>query len=301
MKFKNRAVGFFLLLVMTVSLLSACASTDYSKGTNIIEAKSLTSLLTDTKTIVVDARDAEAYAKGHLAGAVSLTPGELTVGTPVPGLIAPKETVASVLSSKGISNDSKVYIYDNNDGVNASRVWWVMKIYGHASVAVIDDGEDAIVAGGFQLSAEPVQPAATQYVAKDGDPALIATMDEVKAVVDGTNKACIIDARSQAEYDEGAIPGAILYPHTKNLFEDGTFRPSSHILMNYGDLGLKKDEPVIVYCKTSFRAAQTALLLIEAGFTDVKVYDGAWVEWSQSGAPQEEVKPEVTPTTTDAS
>jgi thiosulfate/3-mercaptopyruvate sulfurtransferase len=54
---------------------------------------------------------------------------------------------------------------------------------------------------------------------------------------------------------------------------------SRDIGLFYKDLGLEKDETIILYCKTSFRATQTAALLQEAGYKNVKVYDGAWLEW----------------------
>ncbi len=302
---KFRVVSVILVL-MTVSVLFAgCAANNYKKGINVIEAGSLATLLSDSQVVVVDARSPEDYAKGHVKGAICLAPSELTISDPVPGLIAPKETVESVLSAKGISNQSRVLIYDNNGGVNASRVWWVLKVYGHENAAVVNDGEDALVAAKLPLTADVTELPKTEYVAKEQNKMMIASIDEVKAAIDGTKPAIILDVRSQAEYDEGAIPNAILYPHTKNLFEDGTFRPSSHIILNYKDLGIKQDSAVILYCKTSFRATQTAMLLNEAGFTNVKVYDGAWVEWSAKETPVEaapdETTTEVKPSQSDAS
>ncbi|GKT30917.1 hypothetical protein ADUPG1_001750, partial [Aduncisulcus paluster] len=70
------------------------------------------------------------------------------------------------------------------------------------------------------------------------------------------------------------------------------------IELNYKDLGFDKDDEIILYCKSSFRAAQTAVLLEEAGYSNVKVYDGAWLEWSSQGMPSEEKTPEVVPTFT---
>lgn len=303
MRFNKRVVSIVLVLLLTAGLLAGCMATDYSKGREVVEASAIGPLLTDPQVVIIDARDPEDYAKGHLEGAVSLPPSLLSVEEPVPGLIAPKETIEAVLSSKGISNDSKIYIYDNKGGIFAARVWWVLKLYGHEAVFVINDGEDAIVAAGLPLSAEVPQLPEAVYVAKAFDSSLYASIDDVMAAIEGTNPAKIIDVRSQAEFDEGAIPGAILYPHTKNLFEDGTFRPAQHIELNYKDLGLKLDEAIILYCKTSVRATQTALLLREAGFTNVKVYDGAWLEWSVKGTPQAPAAPteEVVPTELDAS
>jgi len=293
-----------ILVVLVISLTFAfvgCSNTEYTKSDNVVEASMISDMLSNGNTIVIDARSADEYSKGHLVGAINLPPTLLSVDEPVSGTIAPKEQVEEVLSSFGISNTSDILIYDNN-GVSASRVWWVLKVYGHENVRVINNGEASIVKENLELTLEVPTIQASNYTASDMNEAMVATLDEVKAVAEGQVEACIIDVRSLAEYDEGAIPTAILYPYTKNYYSDGSFKSARDIYLNYTDLGLDKDEPIILYCKTSYRATQTALMLNEAGFNDVKVYDGAWLEWSSQGMPQEE-KPEETvmPTVQDGS
>lgn len=292
---------FLLAMVLALSL-AGCVDTSYEKGLNVVEASVLKTLSADSGAVVIDARSPEDYAKGHLQGAVNLPPAKLTVSVPVEGSIASREKIEKALGELGITRETRLYIYDSNGGVNASRLWWVLKVYGHEAVHVINNGETAVVATGLPLTVEvPVtQPA--DYRADDLNTDRLAVLEEVKAVTEGTSDVLLLDVRSQAEYDEVAIPGAILYPHTKNLYQDGTFRSSRDIYLNYKDLGLERNRPVIVYCKTSFRAAQTALLLEEAGFTAVKVYDGAWMEWSQQGLPTSAPEGDtVAPTVQDAS
>lgn len=290
-------VGTFILMMSFVG----CNKTSYDQNENIIEANLLKERLSDVETIVIDARSQEDYEKGHMVGAIHLAPEALTVSEPVPGLIAPLETVEAVLSSKGIKNDSKIYIYDNKEGIYAARLWWVLKIYGHQDVKVINNGEKAIVQNGFELTLDVPEITPSTYQAAPMDESMIATMEEVLRVVEGETEGVIIDTRSMAEYDEGAVPGAILFPHTKNLYTDGSFKSPRDVYLDYNDLGIKRDDAVIVYCKSSVRATQTALLLKEAGFTDVKVYDGAWLEWSTKNTPKTEKSEEVVPSTQDAS
>lgn len=283
---KHKAVRIvFLALVLMFSLTACSVDTTYPGTKNIVEASQVgKDYLAGGKVIVIDAREPEAYAKGHLKGAVSLTPTELSVGTPVPGLLAPKSQIESVLSAKGISNDSIIYVYDENGGVYSGRLWWVLKVYGHENVMIVNGGSKALVNEKLELSADAANLPATKYVAKEADTSMIATFEDVKSLtetpVDGT---VIVDVRSQAEYDAGYIPTAVLYSHTKNLYSDGTFMSSRDLGLFYKDAGITKDENIILYCKTSFRATQTAALLQEAGYTNIKVYDGAWVEWEQKG------------------
>ncbi len=302
MKLMIKRVMSLTLVLTIVFALTACNVTEYEESNNIIEVSELKNLLSDSKTIVIDTRSEEDYSKGHLKGAINLPTSLLTIADPVNGVIAPQEVVEEVLSSHGISVDSNVYIYDNTGGVYASRVWWVLKVYGHETVKVINGGEEAILLGKLELSADKTTLDTTTYLAKAVDTSMIATIDDVKAVVDGNVEACILDVRSQAEFDEGAIPTAVLYPHTKNLYTDGTFKSARDIGLNYNDLGIKKDEEVILYCKSSFRATQTVILLKEAGYENVRIYDGAWLEWSVKDMPKEEKTEEiVTPSAGDGS
>lgn len=277
-----------LVMILMLFGLTACNKTEFTDSTVFIEAEALAARMQEATTVVIDARTPEDYHKGHLQGAINLPPAMLSVQEPFPGLVAPKEQVETVLGQMGVGNDSRIYVYDNNGGVYAGRVWWVLRYYGHDAVQVVNGGDAGIVKAGLPLSTDIPVPAAKTYAAKAPNSAMIATLDEVKRATEGMSNVKILDVRTQAEFDEGAIPGAILYPHTKNLYTDGTFRSGRDTRLNYNDLGLKPNDAIIAYCKTSFRAAQVAAVLQEAGFTNVKLYDGAWVEWSAKDLPKEE-------------
>jgi thiosulfate/3-mercaptopyruvate sulfurtransferase len=292
----------FLVAVLVMGAFAGCAAkTTYENGTNIVEASEIAALVEQGNVVVVDARTAEEYAKGHLQGAIHLDPSELTISEPVKAMIAPKEQVEKVLGAKGISETDTVLIYDNKGSVYAGRVWWTMKAYGHENVKLINGGEASIVKAGLSLTAEVPSPAAKTYTAQELDKERYATKEEVEALIASEEENCIIlDVRSAAEYSEGYVTSAVLYPHTKNYYADGTFKNTQAISLNYKDLGVEKDTLVVAYCKSSYRATVTAAMLEEAGFQKVKVYDGAWLEWSATGVVE---KPESSApiTTQDAS
>jgi thiosulfate/3-mercaptopyruvate sulfurtransferase len=310
MKLMIKRVVTLALALTIIMTFVACKGndvpTDYLSSNNVIEASQLNDLLSDSKTIVIDARSEEDYNKGHLKGAICLPAGELTTSEPVPGLIASKEQVEKVLSEHGISNDSHVYIYDNKNGIYASRIWWVLKVYGHEHVKVIDGGDAAIVEemGVSNLTTEATKLTPTTYSAKEADLSIYASIDDILAVIENEDsKGRIIDVRSAAEHAEGTIPGAFLYPHTNNTNEDGTFKSPWEIYLDYEDKGFERSDEIYVFCKSSVRASQTLLLLQEAGYSNVKVYDGAWFEWSvKDDAPKvEQVEDKVAPSTGDGS
>ncbi len=296
-----RSLAVVLVLVMVLVAAGCASQTTYTGASNIIEAKEVGQLLNVSGNVVIDARDLESYERGHLDGAINLPPSLITVSEPVGGLVASKEAFEKTMSGFGIANDDTVMIYDDKGGVYASRVWWVMKLYGHEDVRVINQGAKGLEKAGLAMSADTPQPDSVEYVAKDVNASLIASLEEVKAVANGESMAKLLDVRSRAEFDEGAIPSAKLYAHTENLYSDGSFKSGRTIELNYKDLGFEKDDEIILYCKSSFRATQTAALLLEAGYSNIKVYDGAWLEWQNQGMPSAEKAPEVVPSEQDAS
>ncbi|PKM51919.1 MAG: hypothetical protein CVV02_04730 [Firmicutes bacterium HGW-Firmicutes-7] len=299
MKLKKYIMVLSLLFV--VLMFASCTQTAYTQSNNIIEPGEVKNEIGKAQIIVVDARSKEDYDKGHIKGAIHLEPSELSTTRPVLGKLRSKEDIEKVLSSKGVSNESILFVYDNNGGVNASRVWWTLKGFGHEQIKVINKGEKGLLEEKIEVSLEVPTLAKTTYVAADFNDGMIVELEEMKIITsDENSQVRIIDVRSTAEYDEGAIPKAILYPHTKNLYTDGAFKSGKNIYLSYNDFGLDKDDPIILYCKTSFRATQTAVLLEEAGFTNVKVYDGAWEEWSKD-MPQEKKEEKQVTTTQDAS
>lgn len=294
---KRRLITTALMIVLSLGLFAACsANTAYPGTGNIIEASDV--IAQKDQAVIVDARGKEAYDNGHMAGAISLSPGAVTVEEPVKGTLAPKEQVEQVLGAAGISSDSTVYIYDDNAGVSAGRLWWVMTVYGHEKVMIVNGGSAALVRAGAELSAEATALTPTTYVAKEARADMLADFEMVKALSEAPQEGTVLlDVRSPAEYAEGYIPGAVLYPHTQNVYKDGTFMSPRDIKLFYQDAGITPDQTLILYCKSSFRATQAAAVLQEAGFDKVKIYDGAWLEWEQrmdTSAPAEETAP-VTP------
>jgi thiosulfate/3-mercaptopyruvate sulfurtransferase len=276
------------ILIITVALIATgCMNdTSYTGSKNVIEVKELSAVLGESGVVVIDARDAEEYAKGHLEGSINLPTGQLVSSYPVKASVLSKSAFENLLSAKGISNDSKVYIYDDAGGVYSSRVWWTFKLYGHEDVEVVNGGAKALVKEDLKMSLDVPKLPRTTYKAEKKDESLLASIEDVKVKVDSDSEnVVLLDVRSASEFAEGSIPTAILIPHTENLYKDGTFKSSRTIELNYKDKEISKDDTVLVYCKSSFRAAQTMLLLEEAGYENVKLYDGAWIQWSESGLP----------------
>ncbi len=256
-------------------------------GLYIIEAKEAVKLLGGGNVVLVDMQEAENYAAGHIEGSVNIIRNDVVVNTPYPTMIAPAKQIAEVLGSAGIDNDTLVLIYDDSGNVNAARLWWTMLVYGHQEVKVVSGGFSALQKAGLPVSTDAPAVQAKTYNPAEADTSLIATIDEVVAQVENPQPGVILlDTRSRDEFNEGTIPGAVLVNYEENNFSDGTFRPVQQILINYKEKDITADNEIIVFCAVSVRGAQTFLALYNAGYRNIKLYDGAWAEYSAIYAPE---------------
>ena len=91
------------------------------------------------------------------------------------------------------------------------------------------------------------------------------TAEEAKEIMDSQEGYIILDVRTQAEYDEGHIPGAVLIPNTeiKDRAE--------------GELP-DKDQLILVYCRSGNRSKQAAQILARLGYTNIKEFGGI-IDW----------------------
>jgi len=253
---------------------------------------------------LLDARAAEAYAAGHLPGALHADP-ERALSAADPGfdprrggrhpLPSPARWAAQ-LGAWGVGPDSWVVAYDAASGGNAAaRLWWMLRAVGHDRVAVLDGGLPAALAAGYAATAEapaalttrPPYPAAAWRLP-------LADLAEVeRRLADPSWK--VLDVRSrerwrgEAEpYDPpaGRIPGTVNLPYTDNLGPDGRFLPPERLRALYLPLlGGTPPERLVVHCGSGITACHTLLALELAGLRGAALYVGSYGEWCRNGKP----------------
>ncbi|EOD01220.1 sulfurtransferase [Caldisalinibacter kiritimatiensis] len=275
-------LSLLVLIIASMFMNVGCSSFSGETGTEIIDAKEAINLFNQENVIIVDAQHPDAYSVRHVENSVNISRGDIVVSEPVPNLLAPKSQIEELMSSRGISNDSIVVIYDNNKNMDSARLWWTLKVYGHENVKVVSGGLKALAAAGAEFTTEVPDVTPTEYIAKEKNTDMIATIEDVKAQVnEPKDNVMLIDTRSQEEYNAGTIPSSVLVNYVNNINDDGTYKTVSRIQAMYLDEGLLPKDTAIMYCKTSIRGAQTYLALYNAGYRNLKLYDGAWVEWSK--------------------
>lgn len=205
----------------------------------------------------------------------------------IDGMVLPKGEFETLMSDLGIENNDDIVIVDDEGMMNATRLWWILKLYGHEGDIYVLDGQImAWEKAGLPMEA-PAKPAEkSKYVAKDADPALVAGLDEVKASIDN-DKITVIDTRSAMERIKGHIPNSTYIEWKNNITAEGRYKSKEELQKIYADAGVTKDlDAVIPHCKSAVRSTQTMFALVEIlGYDNVKNYDGSWIEYGACGAP----------------
>lgn len=273
-----------LLAGLLLGLLLACGAAPAGEtGTEIVDAEEALELAARQEAVLVDVQSGVKYNRGHAAGAVNISRADIVVNEPFPNMLAPAEQIEEIFGSRGIGNDTLVIAYDDTNNMDAARLWWTLKVYGHHRVKVVSGGLRALQAAGAEMVKSRPSVTPVDFKAEPADTAMIAGVKEIRAQINEPDEAVVlVDTRIEEEYNAGTIPGSVLLNYAGNNFSDGTYRPVQQIRIRYLEEDIDYDKTVIMYCKTSIRGAQTYLALYNAGYRELKLYDGAWVEWSSN-------------------
>lgn len=239
-----------------------------------------------SEILPLDVRPTEAFAAGHVPGAVHVDLFGLSlIDTDPAPLRAFLWMIEHVLASRGIGADRPVVVYEDNSGMRAARAFWFLEYFGHPDVRVLDGGFVAWQRAGLPVTTDTQPPKASQWTGERHD-ARLATWRDVR---DRLNKpdAVILDTRSDGEYygttvraaRGGAIPGAVHIEWTRNLDASGAFKPATELRRMYEDAGVTRDREVVTYCQGGYRAAHGYLALRLLGYPRVRNYIGSWKEW----------------------
>jgi len=237
------------------------------------------------------------YDKGHLEGAVGWN-WKKDLQHQVVRDVAGKDELAELLGQSGITPDTAIVLYGDNNNWFAAYAYWALKYYGHDKVQLVDGGRVKWEKEGRAYSTEAPSYPATSYQFH-GSP-----REEFRAYKDQVHsklgKAGLVDVRSPKEFSgellapenppqEGAqrgghIPTAVSIPWgTAVNTEDGTFKSIGELKEIYGGKGITPDREIIAYCRIGERSAHTWFVLKELlGYEDVRNYDGSWTEWGSS-------------------
>jgi thiosulfate/3-mercaptopyruvate sulfurtransferase len=275
----------------------------YAHPEVLVEADWLVDRLSDPGVRIAEVDvDTAAYELGHIPGAIGWAWNTQLCDT-VRRDILPKEQLEALLSKAGITPQTTIVLYGDNNNWFAAWAFWQLKIYGHTDVRIFNGGRRKWIADGHELSTDVPSYAATQYRAQAPDVSLRAFLPQVQDAL-RQHAAALVDVRSPQEFTGeilappglpetcqrgGHIPGARNVPWGKACNEDGTFKSYDELKALYAAEGVNESRPTITYCRIGERSSHTWFVLkYLLGLPNVVNYDGSWTEWGNLvGAPVE--------------
>ena len=270
--------------------LAALDERGYANTSRLVTTQWIEDNLDNASVLLIDLRNEEQYGAGHIPGAIRLQAGATFQKEidGVPGLIPPAEEVAASLAAIGATPDHTIVFYDARGSIWASRAVWVLAVYGHADVRLLDGDFPLWESQGRTVSTDVPSPSGAEYAFSAApNENIIAGWEEVLSQIDDPS-SLVCDARSAEEYagrdvraDRGGhIPNAVNVDWARALAEDGTFLPADELRELYSGEGVVGEKTIYTLCQTAVRATHTWFVLTDLlGFDNVKVYDGSWIEW----------------------
>jgi len=279
----KKTIYIMLLLIFLTSFLNA----------GVISVKEAAKLAKSGQAVIVSARSASDYDKKHIKGAVNIYHKDLYKADGVESMLKSPVEIAKIFGEKGISVDSKIIIYDNGDNKLAGRIYWVFEYLGAKDVNILDGHIKGWMKGRKPVTKNPTAVTKVEFKSAVSS-SRIATMAYVKS---NQKKAgtVLLDVRSKKEYDgndedeklkrKGHIPGAINIEYKAVVNEDGTVKSKEVIAKVFADKAITADKEIILYCATSVRAGIVYMALTGIlDYPNVKVFDGAFYEWSSDSS-----------------
>ncbi len=266
----------------------------------LISPSELDALTKAEPVVVIDTRDPEAYASGHLPGAVNLREIFTFLATSTAeGLSELKQTFAEAFGSVGLSGAETAVLYEEsmNSGFGQScRGYFLLTWLGYPKVRILHGGLSAWKAAGLPVDTAPVSPTPARFPMPPATASMMVTKDEMLKALD--SEVMLLDVRDVDEWigessspygkdfapRKGRIPGAKWiewYRFMKPSAQGPVFKSPAEILAECRTAGISPKDTVYLYCFKGARASNTFVALKEAGFSDVRMYFGSWNEWSR--------------------
>ncbi|HEU0215167.1 MAG TPA: 3-mercaptopyruvate sulfurtransferase [Stellaceae bacterium] len=236
------------------------------------------------------------YDSGHIPGAVFFDIDDVAQpGTSLPHMIPSAERFAEKMAERGIGNSDRVIVYDANGLSSAARAWWLLRLFGHDNVALLDGGLPKWKTEGRPLETATPSIPERQFTPRF-DAALVRGKADVLANV-ASRGELVVDARASGRFDgsaeetwpgrrRGHIPGSRNLPFdqvtdakTKQL------KNSEELAALFSSAGVKFDKPVVASCGSGVTACALAFAAYLIGHGRVAIYDGSWAEWGLPDGP----------------
>jgi len=278
---------------------------DYAHPEVLVSTDWVKQHLDDPKVKLVEIDvDTQAYSAGHVPGAVGFN-WQTQLQDQIRRDIVSRPEFERLMSEAGISPSDTVVVYGDNNNWFAAYGFWLMKLYGHGDVRLMNGGRVKwLDEDDKELTTDAPNVTPTQYRAQGEHPELRAKIGDVQNAL-SNGGANLVDVRSPDEFTgkviappgmqetaqrAGHIPGAKNVPWSTAVAPDGTFKSADELKEIYlNGQGVDPSRPTIAYCRIGERSSHTWFALkYLLGIDKVRNYDGSWTEYGNLvGAPIE--------------
>jgi len=267
----------------------------------LVTPKELNTLSEADLAVIIDTRDPESYAAGHIPGAVNMHDIFTFLATSdAAGMAELKDKFVAEFGAAGLDGTKTAVIYEASMATGfgqSCRGYYLLSFLGYPKVKVLHGGFAAWEADSFAVSTDVVAPSPAGFDVDPDAAALMMDVDDMKAAIDDPD-AVILDVRDIDEWiatssspygidfcpRKGRLPGAVWiewYRMMKPSAHGPMIKSKDEVLAECATVGITPDTPVKLYCFKGARASNTFLALKEAGIKDVAIYFGSWNEWSR--------------------
>jgi len=271
----------------------------YKAVPSVLSPVALNQMISNPESFtLLDIRPKEEYLAGHIPGAIQIWRSDIEDSTKAFfSTVANRNQLESLLSRKCVLPGKRIVAYDDKGNVNAARMWWILRMYGHEKVFLLNGGLQGWKASGFELDTklpDCVNPQTFNFSGAE-KPEMLTTIQTIAGNLK-SDSIIFLDVRSRREYTgeeikerssrPGHIQGAIWMEYSKAIQagqgEDFTFKPVEELRKLYSDAGIDGSKPVITYCYSGYRSSLSLFVLQEIlGYKQCSNYAASWIEWSR--------------------
>jgi thiosulfate/3-mercaptopyruvate sulfurtransferase len=236
----------------------------------------------------------ELYSQRHIHGAVFFDIDDIADDkNPLPHMLPSPEKFAQRMRKLGLGDGHRIVVYDSTGLNSAARPWWMLRVFGHLDVAILDGGLPKWQAEDRPVTDEPPVPRERHFTARLNT---LLVRDKAQLLANlATAREQVLDARSRGRFAGtakepreglrgGHIPGSLNLPYDELIDpKTRTVLPAEELARRFAAAGLERGKPVVTSCGSGVTACALAFGLHLLGWPDAAVYDGSWSEWGLPG------------------
>ena len=241
--------------------------------------------INDPDLIILDTRPTIAYSYGHLENSISLTiESVITIDQYGSNLVADSKKIAKTLGNMGINETKTLVVVGEYMDPSHARIAWTLQYLGHKKINFLTESFGDLQRKGVKFTRKPFNFPPTNFMPTIDDDLRI----KAEILNENLENVTLLDARSPQEFIHGHLPHSILLPFTDGIGKNGElFLPKEELEKLFEEKNIAKDKEIVCYCMHGHRASSLFYQLKIAGFEQIKLYDGSFIEWYGRGFPLE--------------